>query len=100
MFSDAPNPIQIQFAPSDKGKPGLPPLILIHDSSGTTFNYFALRDLERDVWAIHDPNHWEATVWEGGVDDMASHYVQLVEAAGILGPVVLGGTFFKMLPVL
>lgn len=91
MFPGAPNPIQIQFAPSDTGKPGLVPLILIHDSGGTTFNYFALGDLERDVWAIHDPNYWEATGWEGGVDDMASHYIGLVEAAGIRGPVVLGG---------
>jgi pimeloyl-ACP methyl ester carboxylesterase len=93
MFLGAPNPIQIQLAPLDEGKPRLPPLILVHDSTGTTVSYFALRDLERDVWAIHDPNHWEATAWEGGVDDMASYYVQLVKAAGILGPVILGGRF-------
>lgn len=94
MYPDAPNPIQIQFAPLNEGekcKPRLPPLILIHDSSGTTFNYFALGDLDRDVWAIHDPNYWEASAWEGGLDEMASHYVQLIEAVGISGPVVLGG---------
>lgn len=95
MFQRAPNPIQVQFAPVDEDNPKFPPLILIHDSTGTTVNYFAFQDLKRDIWAIHDPKHWEATAWEGGLDEMASQYTQLIKAAGILGPVILGGPFLK-----
>lgn len=99
MYQGAPNPIQVQFAPlgnGDQGEPELLPLVLIHDSSGGTFNYFALGNLNRDVWAIHNPNYWEESPWVGGIDAMASHYIQLIEAAGISGPVVLGGKAFLL----
>ncbi|KAH6613208.1 Alpha/Beta hydrolase protein [Boeremia exigua] len=67
------------------------PLVLIHDSSGTTFSYFRLGSLNRDVWAIHDPHFDEGTPWKGGFGEIAEHYIKLIETAGIRGSILLGG---------
>lgn len=91
MFLDAPNPTQLQFVPPRKRANPPPPLILIHDGGGTTFSYFLLGNLHRDVWAIHNPKHGDDSVWEGGIDGMAKHYISLILKAGITGSVVFGG---------
>lgn len=91
MFVDGPNPTQVQFTPPHKRVNPPPPLVLIHDGGGTTFSYFILGDLHREVWAIHDPRHWNSTPWEGGIDEMAHHYIDLMQAEGISGTILLGG---------
>jgi hypothetical protein len=92
MFDDAPNPTQVQFLePSESTGDSRLPLVLIHDGGGTTFNYFILGSLYRDVWAIHDPLFQDGTLWEGGIDAMARHYIDLMRKEGIEGPILLGG---------
>lgn len=91
MFEDGPNPSRVQLAPPYKRKSGTPPLVLIHDGGGTTFGYFILGSLNRDVWAIHNPHYWDSGIMDGGMDGMARHYIELIEKAGIRGPIMLGG---------
>lgn len=86
------NPIRVQFAPTDKS-PRPTPLVLIHDGCGTTFGYFSLGKLHRDVWAIHNPNFFTAKPWEGGITQMARHYIGLIESVAISGRILLGGKY-------
>jgi hypothetical protein len=89
MFPNGPNPSKLQPAP-----PCLPrktPLILIHDGGGTVFGYFFLGSLGREVWALHDPHYWESEPWEGGIDEQAETYLDMMRKAGIQGDVYLGG---------
>jgi len=91
------NPVQVQYYAKGKkttesSGPAPAPLILIHDGGGTTFAYFTIGRLERDVWAIHSPTFTSAQPWEGGMDGMAKHYIELIEkVAGIKGKILLGG---------
>ncbi|KAK4095471.1 hypothetical protein Purlil1_267 [Purpureocillium lilacinum] len=91
------NPVQVQYyakgkKPTESSGPAPVPLILIHDGGGTTFAYFTIGRLERDVWAIHSPTFTSAQPWEGGMDGMARHYIELIEkVAGIKGKILLGG---------
>lgn len=84
------NPVRVQCAPKDISARGTP-LILIHDECGTTFGYFSLGKLNRDVWAIHNPNFFSAKPWKGGIGQMARHYVDLIENVGISGRILIGG---------
>jgi hypothetical protein len=87
MFPGGPNPTPIQTAKTSSKLP----LVLLHDGGGTTFGYFFLNDLGRNVWAVHDPHYWDATKWEGGMDQMARHYITLIQNAGVRGKIILGG---------
>ena len=100
MILDAPNPTQVQFTPSSKRANPPLPLVLIHDGGGTTFSYFMLGNLRREVWAIHNPRHWTAEPWQGGISEMAAEYIDLIHAAGIRGPILLGGLFMRLEPML
>lgn len=84
------NPLRVQSAPAGQFRKSTP-LVLIHDGGGTTFGYFCLGSLYRDVWAVHNPHFFTAQPWEGGMDEMARHYIDLIEAAGITGQILLGG---------
>jgi hypothetical protein len=84
------NPHQVQFL-SHTEQRRRTPLVLIHDGGGTTFSYFILGNLHRDVWAIHNPKFFTAELWEGGMDEMARHYISLLQKAGISGTIFLGG---------
>ncbi|KAL4982160.1 Alpha/Beta hydrolase protein [Aspergillus falconensis] len=86
------NPHQVQYSTDSGKQSNHAPLILIHDGGGTIFSYFLLGDLHRDVWAIHNPKYFTAEPWEGGIDEMASHYIELMKDAGIKGKILLGGT--------
>ncbi|KHN99804.1 Esterase-like protein [Metarhizium album ARSEF 1941] len=90
MFPGGPNPTQVQFVPPGKAHNPPLPLVLIHDGGGTTFSYFVLGSLGRDVWAVHNPNYFEGLPWEGGMDEMAEKYAHLI-AGELSGPVMLGG---------
>lgn len=98
------NPLQVQD-PS-RSTTGTP-LVLIHDGGGTTFGYFSLGSLKRQVWAIHNPRYAspdagkrdtdadavvEGREWRT-MDEMAEEYIGLMRDAGIQGEIILGGTF-------
>lgn len=93
MFIDGPNPTKIQEAETAANQIRHPPpaLILIHDGGGTTFSYHMLGKLDRDVWAIHNPKFWDAAIWADGIDEMATHYIEMMVEAGIRGRILLGG---------
>ena len=91
MFEDGPNPTKVQLCPPAKRANPPTPVVLLHDGGGTTFSYFILGSLGREVWAIHDPKYFASELWKGGVEEMANHYIELIEDAGIKGPVFLGG---------
>lgn len=92
MFPQAPNPTRVQScSPSFAGN-GRHPLVLVHDGSGSTFSYFLLGKLHRDVWAIHNPFPPDAIPKGNGLDEMARRYIELLQSSGIAGPVLLGGT--------
>lgn len=87
------NPVLVQTAPP-RQYGYLRPLVLIHDGGGTVFGYFGLGSLGRKVWAIHNPRFATAEPWEGGIEEMADHYIKLMERAGIRGSILLGGMCF------
>lgn len=86
------NPTQVQYAPRRLAAEARKrvPLVLIHDGGGTVFGYHALGDLERDVWALHNPRLFSGEPWES-MDEMAEHYIGLLVKAGIRGHIMLGG---------
>lgn len=87
------NPIRLQYSFKARNLPTkATPLVLIHDAGGTIYSYLRLGSLQRDVWAIHDPYFETMKPWDGGFEQMAEHYAQLMESAGIRGPILLGGT--------
>lgn len=88
------NPTQIQWAPQNQ-RPPPTRLVLIHDGGGTTFGYHILDPLDRDVYGIHNPHFYTAEPWEGGMDEMARHYIDLLKKAGISGTIFLGGESVK-----
>ncbi|RYP90231.1 hypothetical protein DL770_003652 [Monosporascus sp. CRB-9-2] len=91
MFPGGPNPVQVQFVqPHHQANPPSP-LVLVHDGGGSIFSYFILGDLNRDVWAIYNPKYFDGEAWEGGMDEMARHYIDLIVSAGIRGDIMLGG---------
>lgn len=93
MFTTNPNLIQ-DPPPSGPGSPPTP-LILIHDGGGTIFSYYFLGDLGRSVHGIANPHYESGQRWEGGIPEMARHYLQFVKDAvgpeGGGGDVILGG---------
>ncbi|KAF2177281.1 alpha/beta-hydrolase [Zopfia rhizophila CBS 207.26] len=91
MYPDGPNPCQVQSRPREARHSSAAPLVLLHDGGGTTFGFWILESLHRDVWAIHNPHFWNGQPWEGGMDEMARHYIDLLQKAGISGKILLGG---------
>ncbi|PNP38374.1 hypothetical protein TGAMA5MH_09732 [Trichoderma gamsii] len=91
MYEGGPNPIKVQISPAYKRANPSPPLVLIHDGGGTTFGYFMLGNLYRDVWAIHNPHFFDGGAFEGGMDEMARLYIGFMNDAGIKGNILLGG---------
>lgn len=87
------NPLRLQYRPKTGRFTRATPLVLIHDAGGTTYSYLRLGSLNRDVWAIQDPYFETAKPWNGGFEEMAERYVQLIESAGIRGPILLGGAW-------
>ncbi|CAJ2509171.1 Uu.00g141970.m01.CDS01 [Anthostomella pinea] len=68
------------------------PLVLLHDGGGTTFSYHLLDPMDRPVWAIYNARLDEGGYWEGGIPQMAAHYIELI--GGVLpegGEILLGG---------
>lgn len=91
MYEDGPNPTKVQITPAYKRANPPPPLVLIHDGGGTTFGYFMLGSLYREVWAIHNPHFFDGGAFEGGMDEMAHLYIKYMNDTGIKGNILLGG---------
>jgi pimeloyl-ACP methyl ester carboxylesterase len=91
MRADGPNPEHMQQKPRSRKDATALPLVLIHDGGGTTAGFWALGRLQRDVYVVHNPHFWSGQSWEGGIDEMARHYLGLIRKRGIKGRIVLGG---------
>ncbi|KAG6116123.1 hypothetical protein E4U13_002086 [Claviceps humidiphila] len=93
MYPGGPNPTQIQFIPPNRAiaNPRPPPLVLLHDGGGTTFSYFLLGSLGRDVWAVHNSRYFTGDAWEGGMEQMVLVYLDGLVKEGIRGEIMLGG---------
>lgn len=68
------------------------PLVLIHDGSGMTFQYYMLQIQDRPVYAITNPYFSDGSTPEGGVTQLALEYIKAIDAD--LGDVeiIVGGT--------
>ncbi|OTA75928.1 hypothetical protein M434DRAFT_266372 [Hypoxylon sp. CO27-5] len=87
------NPALIYQGPSEAilSKPRAP-LILIHDGGGTSFSYHLLDPIDRPLWGIENAKLHDGGWWEGGIPEMAAHYIGLL--AKIMpqgGDILLGG---------
>lgn len=90
------NPTPIQTA--RKSRRDVAPLFLIHDASGTIFDYFKLGSLNRRVYGIHDPRFANSGGggWES-VDEMAQAYTLFIKKVVQRGEIVLGGKWSLIL---
>jgi hypothetical protein len=84
-----------RYAPEKR----LAPLVLVHDGGGTTFSYHCLDPTNRPLYGIENPHLHQGGFWDGGVPEMASAYVGLMEAAFPEGgDVLLGGNVVNSFP--
>ncbi|KAI2469048.1 alpha/beta-hydrolase [Annulohypoxylon bovei var. microspora] len=96
MYEYLTNPALIYQGPSARAASLLTkqraPLILVHDGGGTNFSYHLLNPIDRPLWGIENARLHDGGWWEGGIAQMAEHYVGLL--AKILpegGDILLGG---------
>ncbi|KAK4114846.1 alpha/beta-hydrolase [Canariomyces notabilis] len=93
MFDTNPN--LIQEAPRHTYWPfavkEATPLVLIHDGGGTVYSYHLLGELGRQVYGIFNPNYESGKRWEGGIPEMARHYLGLIKAVIPSGKIIIGG---------
>lgn len=66
-------------------------LVLIHDGGGTCFSYYCLDPLGRPTYEIHNPRYYSQQPWEGGIPEIARHYVNLIHKTVPCGRIILGG---------
>jgi len=85
-----PNPDLIQNPP-DVVWIQPPPLVLFHDGGGTVFSYHLLGDVRRPVYGISNPHYNTQNAFEGGMPEMARHYVELIRKVIPSGKIILGG---------
>ncbi|KAI6083495.1 alpha/beta-hydrolase [Hypoxylon rubiginosum] len=96
MYEYIKNPALIHEGPprsatSMLSKPRVP-LILVHDGGGTSFSYHLLDRINRPLYGIENAKLHDGGWWDGGVPEMAAHYVSLL--GKILpegGDILLGG---------
>ncbi|KAK0636371.1 Alpha/Beta hydrolase protein [Bombardia bombarda] len=88
MFDENPCVIQDQPATPWLGKT---PLVLIHDGGGTVFSYHLIGPLKRRVFGISNPCYTTGSTWDGGINQMANHYYDLIKKIIPFGKVILGG---------
>ncbi|KAI1076027.1 alpha/beta-hydrolase [Whalleya microplaca] len=68
------------------------PLFLVHDGGGTTFSYHCLDPIRRPLWGIQNVRLHDGGWWDGGIPEMARHYVELLaKAMPEGGDILLGG---------
>ncbi|RYP05495.1 hypothetical protein DL764_003755 [Monosporascus ibericus] len=89
---DLENPALIYEGPRKGVTQPLAPLILVHDGGGTTFSYHCLEPINRPLYGIQNARLHEGGWWEGGIPQMANHYITLLSKSmpgG--GDILLGG---------
>ena len=69
------NPVPIQSVE----RTDVAPLFLIHDGGGLASQYKKLGALDRPVYGIHNPKFTLGGKWDGGLVEMATHYVGLIK---------------------
>ncbi|KAH6651958.1 Alpha/Beta hydrolase protein [Truncatella angustata] len=70
----------------------LTPLILMHDGGGTTFSYHCLDFTNRPLYGVENVHLHEGGWWDGGIVEMARHYIGLIsKALPRGGDIILGG---------
>jgi thioesterase domain-containing protein len=85
------NPALIYEGPDWLPEPRAP-LILIHDGGGTTFSYHCLDPTNRPLWGVENAHLHEGGWWDGGIPEMARHYIELIgKALPNGGEIILGG---------
>ncbi|PCH42158.1 ketoacyl-synt-domain-containing protein [Wolfiporia cocos MD-104 SS10] len=84
------NPLRLQTSDKENDVP----LILIHDGSGLAHPYSRLSSLGVSVWGVHNPKLLTGEEWEGGIVEMATHYVGLIKAAVSSPAYIVGGWSF------
>ncbi|KAI5863823.1 alpha/beta-hydrolase [Durotheca rogersii] len=96
MYDELSNPILVHEGPPTRANSLLAkpraPLVLVHDGGGTTFSYCLLDPIGRPVWGIQNANLHRGGWWDGGISEMAAHYIRLL--AKVLpqgGDILLGG---------
>ncbi|OTB03141.1 hypothetical protein M426DRAFT_321947 [Hypoxylon sp. CI-4A] len=73
------------------GKPRVP-LVLVHDGGGTSFNYHLLDPIDRPLWGMENARLHAGGWWEGGIAQMAAHYIELIgKVMPRGGDIILGG---------
>ncbi|KAL2118099.1 hypothetical protein VTJ04DRAFT_7759 [Mycothermus thermophilus] len=85
MFNPLPTPIQPPAFSPPSGTAldwddRTPPVLLIHDGGGTTFSYYCLGDLGRLVYGIANPRYDSGKAWDGGIPEMAAHYLSMLKS--------------------
>jgi pimeloyl-ACP methyl ester carboxylesterase len=85
------NPTLIQEGPRVAPWKKITPLVLIHDGGGTIFSYHCLDHLDRPTYGIANPRYFTGEPWEGGIPEMARHYLKLIKSVIPRGKIILGG---------
>ncbi|KAK0652872.1 Alpha/Beta hydrolase protein [Cercophora newfieldiana] len=85
------NPSLIQEGPRVAPWKKVTPLVLIHDGGGTVFSYHCLGPLERLTYGIANPRYSTGEPWEGGIPEVARHYLKLIKTVVPRGKLILGG---------
>lgn len=55
------------------------PLFLVHDGSGLGHCYARIGEVGRSLWGISNPKLLSGDKWEGGIPEMAAHYLDLIK---------------------
>ena len=95
------NPDQIQYFPPDLGlgTPAPAPLVLIHDGGGTTFQYYMLDLLGREMYGVSNPHFESGKKWNS-IREMGETYAGFIRSAIPSGKILLGGeNLFRLLSI-
>lgn len=73
------------------------PLFLVHDGSGLSHCYSRIGDLERPLWGVSNPKLLSGDRWEGGIPEMAEHYIDQITPMMTDKGCILGGKLYSIL---
>ncbi|SPO49180.1 related to Polyketide synthase [Moesziomyces antarcticus] len=76
------------------GRGNSTPVFLLPDGSGMSTIYQFLPAIDRDVYAINSPFLADASVWKGGIAQIARYYLSSMRLVQPEGPYLVGGWSF------
>ncbi len=76
------------------GRENSTPVFLLPDGSGMSTIYQFLPAIDRDVYAINSPFLADASVWKGGIAQIARYYLSSMRLVQPEGPYLVGGWSF------